>query len=235
MRGAANGQAERSDGPDRRVPCAPAEERSAMGCARASCASSSDPLRLFELSERSERCELRNAAHGVSTAGCPQRSAGQGHRGRLLLLPFLGETRKASRGVGMKSPPPHLDQPVAWVVPTAFAQGPEAGMCARQRSHFLLSRQEKVTKEKATPVPPTPRCARGKLRCSRPGRIVQLAAFTLFTALRQARWVSHGCARCSCAAQATALLAVGTGAPGAGADSGHRFARPRHLHCACSS
>ena len=37
---------------------------------------------------------------------------------------------------------------------------PHAGMCARRRSNFLLRRQEKVTKEKATPllVSPSLRC-----------------------------------------------------------------------------
>ena len=40
-------------------------------------------------------------------------------------------------------------------------------MCARRRSHFLLSRQEKVTKEKATPLSASLRFATGNLRCSR--------------------------------------------------------------------
>ena len=40
-------------------------------------------------------------------------------------------------------------------------------MCARRRSHFLLSRQEKVTKEKATPLSASLRFAAGNLRCSR--------------------------------------------------------------------
>jgi hypothetical protein len=31
-----------------------------------------------------------------------------------------------------------------------------AGMCARRRSNFLLRRQEKVTKEKATPLSVSP-------------------------------------------------------------------------------
>jgi hypothetical protein len=96
--------AERSDGPDRRVPCAPAEERSAMGCARASCASSSDPLRLFELSERSERCELRNAAHGVSTAGCPQRSCGTGAPGSPSFACFSWRDKKRKSGRGDEVP-----------------------------------------------------------------------------------------------------------------------------------
>ncbi len=89
-------QAERSDGPDRKIPCAPAEERSAMGCARAPCALSSDSLRLFELSERSERCELRNAAHGASTASCPERSGGTGAPGSPSLPTFLAKQESRS-------------------------------------------------------------------------------------------------------------------------------------------
>ena len=45
-----------------------------------------------------------------------------------------------------------------------------AGMCARRRSHFLLSRQKKVTKEKATPLALSLRFAAGSLRCSVAGR-----------------------------------------------------------------
>ena len=41
-----------------------------------------------------------------------------------------------------------------------------AGVCARRRSNFLLSRQEKVTKEKATLLCASLRCAAGNLRCS---------------------------------------------------------------------
>src|SRR5215217_466180 len=39
-------------------------------------------------------------------------------------------------------------------------------MSSRQPSHFLLSRQKKVTKEKATPLRVTLRFATGNLRCS---------------------------------------------------------------------
>ena len=41
-------------------------------------------------------------------------------------------------------------------------------MCARRRSNFLLRRQEKVTKEKATLHAASLRFAAGNLRCSRP-------------------------------------------------------------------
>ncbi|PJI96942.1 hypothetical protein CLU85_1699 [Acidovorax sp. 69] len=47
----------------------------------------------------------------------------------------------------------------------------EAGVCARRRSGFLLLRQKKVTKEKATLHAASPHAlagARGNLRCSRP-------------------------------------------------------------------
>jgi len=41
-----------------------------------------------------------------------------------------------------------------------------AGASSRQPSHFLLLRQKKVTKEKATPLAATLRFATGNLRCS---------------------------------------------------------------------
>ena len=44
----------------------------------------------------------------------------------------------------------------------------EAGVCARRRSGFLLLRQKKVTKEKATLHAASLRFAAGNLRCSRP-------------------------------------------------------------------
>ena len=156
---------------------------------------------------------------------------GQGHRGRLLLLTFLGRLpRKGSRGVGMKSPPRDVDQTQLSIENTAFAHAPGAGMCPRQGSHFLLFRQEKVTKEKATPVPPTLRW--------RSGQPAVLAAW----AHRATRFVHcvHSVQTGTMsqmlkrevprAAQATALLGVGTGAPGAGTRSGPslRSATPFH-------
>jgi hypothetical protein len=47
------------------------------------------------------------------------------------------------------------------------------GMCARQRSHFLLLAQEKVTKEKGTPIPAAPA---GLLCAARARREVQKLA-----------------------------------------------------------
>jgi hypothetical protein len=50
-----------------------------------------------------------------------------------------------------------------------FLNSPErlafAGMCARLRTYFLLSRQKKVSKEKATPLSATRSFAAGNLRC----------------------------------------------------------------------
>ena len=48
-------------------------------------------------------------------------------------------------------------------------------MCARRRSNFLLSRQEKVTKEKATLLSASLRFAAGNLQCSFAGCAVELA------------------------------------------------------------
>ena len=47
-------------------------------------------------------------------------------------------------------------------------RGAGAGECARRRSNFLLLRQKKVSKEKATPLSASLRFASGNLRCSRP-------------------------------------------------------------------
>ncbi len=49
-----------------------------------------------------------------------------------------------------------------------------AGMCARRRSYFLLSRQKKVTKEKATLLAASRSVAAGNLRCSRAGCAAEL-------------------------------------------------------------
>ena len=96
--------AERSDGPDRNVPCAPAEERSAMGCARAPCASIPDSSCLSERSERSERSELHDAAHGASTAGCLERSGRTGAPGSPSFAYFAWRDKKSKSGCGGEAP-----------------------------------------------------------------------------------------------------------------------------------
>ena len=63
-----------------------------------------------------------------------------------------------------------------------------AGVCARRRSGFLLRRQKKVTKEKATLHAASPHAlagVRGNLRCSRPAG--SRSNSLRFTALRQSR------------------------------------------------
>ncbi|RCW69140.1 hypothetical protein DES41_10611 [Pseudorhodoferax soli] len=203
--------AERSDGPCGTAPCAPAEERSAMGCA--------GNLALQHLTHCA--CpSVVNAVNGASCAMQPMARApqvawseaeGQGHRGRLLLLTFLGEARKVSPGVGWIAPPPHLDQTYFSIEPTASEQAPGTGICPRQCSHFLLLRQEKVTKEKAAPVPTSLRwrsgqpavlaawahCTTRTTHCVRSARTSAMSQFTKREVPR--------------AAQATALLGVGTG------------------------
>ena len=64
----------------------------------------------------------------------------------------------------------------------------EAGVCARRRSNFLLRRQKKVTKEKATLHAASPHAlagVSGNLRCSRPAG--SRSNSLRFTALRQSR------------------------------------------------
>ena len=63
-----------------------------------------------------------------------------------------------------------------------------AGVCARRRSNFLLRRQKKVTKEKATLHAASPHALAGvwgNLRCSRPAGFRSNSL--RFTALRQSR------------------------------------------------
>ncbi len=60
-----------------------------------------------------------------------------------------------------------------------------AGVCARRRSNFLLGRQEKVTKEKATLHAASLRFAAGNLRCSRPAGSLSNSLHCV--ALRQSR------------------------------------------------
>ena len=96
------------------------------------------------------------------------------------------------------------------------------------QSLSLAIAQEKVTKEKATPVPPSLRwrsgqpavlaawahCTTRTTHCVRSARTSAMSQFTKREVPR--------------AAQATALLGVGTGV-GAGSHTGHRCARPRQF------
>jgi len=60
-----------------------------------------------------------------------------------------------------------LVEALHWLIPMPLPRA-EAGVCARRRSNFLLRRQEKVTKEKATLHAASLRFAAGNLWCSRP-------------------------------------------------------------------
>ena len=81
----------------------------------------------------------------------------------------------------------------AWVVLSA-------GMCARRRSHFLLLRQKKVTKEKAAPLAVSLRFAVGSLRCSRAGRRCR-TRFVRFALAAQTAAASQITKRACCAAR----------------------------------
>ena len=67
-------------------------------------------------------------------------------------------------------------------------------MCARRRSNFLLRRQEKVTKEKATPLPVSPSpVARGQPAMLGPG-VCRRTRCVLRTPLKQLRQARQRCA-----------------------------------------
>ena len=101
-------------------------------------------------------------------------------------------------------------------------------MCARRRSNFLLSRQEKVTKEKATLLCVSLRCATGNLRCSVRGCAAELTA-RWRAPLKQLRRVS---ARSACvlrhthAPPALRFSARTEGNPQPDNHTGHCCARP---------
>ncbi len=102
-----------------------------------------------------------------------------------------------------------------------------AGMCARQRTHFLLRRQKKVSKEKATPLAVSLRFAAGNLRCSGAGRCCgtrcALTRFAQTTAASQS--TKHGHAALPMPAPRPALLGTARGVDES--NTGHRCARPR--------
>jgi hypothetical protein len=92
-----------------------------------------------------------------------------------------------------------------------------AGSSARRRTHFLLLRQKKVSKEKATPLSATLRCATGNLRCSRFAgsrrtRFAQTAASpdprnTPLLGAARGAWRPVGPSRCSATKPLQALRA----------------------------
>ena len=110
--------------------------------------------------------------------------------------------------------------------------GAGAGECARRRSNFLLRRQKKVTKEKATPLSASLRCASGNLRCSRPAgsRSNSLRCTALKQSRSLIRWPlrssahtegqGHPNSRTSIRAIALLGLVLRAQAPGAGRSAG---------------
>src|SRR5574337_1994382 len=68
-----------------------------------------------------------------------------------------------------------------------------AGICARRRTHFLLLRQKKVSKEKAPLLSVSLRCATGNLRCFGRGacRRTRYALRATLKQLRQIRTRKH--------------------------------------------
>ncbi len=100
-----------------------------------------------------------------SICTCPSQAAGRDVRPAADLLSFASPKESRQR----KGDP-------AVCVPALFGlrdfdrlrtlREPLAGMCPRQGSHFLLRRQKKVTKEKATLLSASLRFATGNLRCA---------------------------------------------------------------------
>ena len=138
-------------------PCARAEERSSRGGARASRASITDSLHLFERSERSERSELCNVPMVRAPQVARSEAEGRGNRGR----PFFGHFLSARRKKVTALPGAHpglcpLQESSHCIEPLCLHDVPGRGGRPRTATYFLLSRQEKVGKEKAPPVSASP-------------------------------------------------------------------------------
>ena len=110
-------------------------------------------------------------------------------------------------------------------------------MCARRRSNFLLRRQEKVTKEKATPLPVSPLAWR---RLGQPAMLEAGVRLATHCVPPSGELRSDICgesddeARVSFGTRATpasALLST-VRRGGNGLHTGHCFARPVVLRCA---
>jgi len=121
--------------------------------------------------------------------------------------------------------------PINWLA--LALQRAEAGMCARRRSNFLLLRQKKVTKEKASPAARVP-----SLRYGQPAMLVRGVCRVTHCALRarfgQTRQVRP---RSGCVLRHTrhpAPCASRHGQKGKH-DTGHRCARPREAQALCAA
>ena len=176
-------QAERSDGPCGTSPCAPAEERSAMGCA--------GNLALQHLTH----CACSSVVNAVNGASCAMQpmarapqvarsaSAGTGAPGSpSLCLLSLGEARESKSGCGGEAP---TSSPRSAVVSFAGTRGRDVRPAAQSLS--LVSPRESNQREgdPGAPVPALPLRATCGARAM--GCIAQLAPFTAFTTLEQAQ------------------------------------------------
>jgi hypothetical protein len=166
-------QAERSDGPSvpGLSPCGRAEEHSGLGGAEHLALRELTHCTLFELNERSEWCELCNAPRPRAPQVARSAAEGRGNRGSPSFAYFSWAiARKVSRRRG-RNPASFSRAPrqrehsiasrkdVALLRRAAPLSRRGAGMCARQRSHFLSLRRKKVTKERANPGPHVPALA----------------------------------------------------------------------------
>ena len=107
-----------------------------------------DSLRLFEVSERSERCELRNAP--MLRAAQVARSAAEGRRdrGRLLFGYFLlATTRESDCAAGRISRPREEEKALNFLAHAMSARRFGAGCSPPHGDSLFLSRQAKEAKE----------------------------------------------------------------------------------------
>ena len=103
-------------------------------------------------------------------------------------------------------------------------------MCARRRTYFLLLRQKKVGKEKATPLAVSLRFAAGSLRCSGMGRRCGTRCAPQRAHRSNSRSESEHEARPSFGGRARPTpCASQHGQRGLG-NTGHRFAWPQRTH-----
>ena len=88
-------------------------------------------------------------------------------------------------------------------------------MCARRRSNFLSLRRKKVTKERATPLSASLRCASGNLRCSRPAgsRSNSLRCASLRQSRALIRWPLRSSAHTEGCGSGTAARAIASLGP----------------------
>ena len=121
-----------------------------MGGARASCASLTDSLHLFELNERSEWCELCNAPMPRAAQVAPDAARRQGTQAPgspSLCLLSLGETRESRSPCGGGHPAPERRSDIAYARKLSAFSLSRGGDFAPAGDSLFLSRQEKEAKE----------------------------------------------------------------------------------------